>query len=489
MRNDGSRRTDEPDLRKARPGDDRAVADRLDEARHDRRFWRVTSVGALKKAERRVRSNIVSNGGRLPPAADLPALSHHLRSGSWVRGIARYEQSDKGRWIARLSYEDRIVDRAVATSITRSADPHLPDSVHGFRPRRGPHTLIDGLRDLVADAVGGHVVKVDIRHFFDEVSHVAVLSGLSAIGVSGNVLAYVEDFLDAHAQQRNPGSAKGMPQGSPLSPVLANVALLPVMRRLQEAQKRPGDEAPVETQVWDEAKAWIKRRRPSRRGRAQLAPPTTGRLPEAGSPRLLSLPPARWLHNRSAASGAQTVPAPSTMMVGALLYGDDLLLVIAGGRDQGARMMRFVQSELSALGLEASSDKSGVYSIHDPWTILGLVCTVDSVGVLTATPRRSRRHKLRRLLTRVIAGIKEGEAVDDPDGRLIGALMPRTSHYASLGADLGFLDISGLLSAAGVQPETAAQVEDHLLLRRPLRTSRRDGWSTDETRLHGDDDA
>lgn len=223
----------------------------------------------------------------------------------------------------------------------------------------------------------------------------------------------------------------------------------------------------------------IKRPWSSRKGSTNSSPAPnsgeTGAGPPRPSPGLLDY----GLPLRPAAEvERQGVPASSTGLVGNLLYGDDLLLVVSGGRDQGAVELRSVELSLAQLGLSVSRHKTRVSSIHQPWSVLGLIFEVDGRGGVSLRVPSRKRRDLKRRLSRAISGLDRGGAVDDPEGPFIRSMMSSTAYYARAGADLGFLQVAERLVVAGVSRAVARKVEDHITGRRLLRSSRRDRWST-----------
>jgi RNA-directed DNA polymerase len=74
------------------------------------------------------------------------------------------------------------------------------------------------------------VVDVDLSRYFDTIRHDRILAKVARRVVDGDVLAMVKQFLKSTGD-------RGVPQGSPLSPLLANLAL----NDLDHALDRGGD--------------------------------------------------------------------------------------------------------------------------------------------------------------------------------------------------------------------------------------------------------
>ena len=199
---------------------------------------RVLEPSNLNEALRVVRAN----GGA--PGVDgmrTEALAGHLRE-HWpvieekVRA-GRYKPAPVKRvWIEKPgggerplgipSVMDRFLQQALAQSLTAVFDPKMSEHSYGFRPGRSAHQAVEAARAYVR-AGKSWVVDIDLKSFFDEVDHARVLRCVAAEVSDGAILRLIGRFLRAGVYengQRTPTS-KGVPQGGPLSPLLANLYL------------------------------------------------------------------------------------------------------------------------------------------------------------------------------------------------------------------------------------------------------------------------
>ncbi|HPH70199.1 MAG TPA: CRISPR-associated endonuclease Cas1, partial [Kofleriaceae bacterium] len=128
---------------------------------------------------------------------------------------------------------------AAAHWLANALDPHFSDASHGYRPRLGVQTAAAAVTAHLAAHSGAWVLDADIQRCFDDIPHHCVISALSQHGLWNGKLAWViKNCLHAevHPACVTGGPyciARGMPQGSPLSPVLANVVLDEFDRSLQ----------------------------------------------------------------------------------------------------------------------------------------------------------------------------------------------------------------------------------------------------------------
>jgi CRISPR-associated protein Cas1 len=197
---------------------------------------------ALKQAWKRVKAN---GGGPGADGVKLPAfergldrrlrgLADDLVTGLYLPGGLRRAPIAKPygglRWLAIPDIRDRIVQCAVAQHLSHRIDPAMSASSFGYRPRRGVQTALAALRRARAAGLTW-TLDADIKSFFDEAPHARVLECLAMwIPDEPRLISLIALWLSGFGR-----GGRGLAQGSPVSPILANLLLDPLDRALEGA--------------------------------------------------------------------------------------------------------------------------------------------------------------------------------------------------------------------------------------------------------------
>jgi group II intron reverse transcriptase/maturase len=121
---------------------------------------------------------------------------------------------------------DRLIQQALLQVLTPLFDPHFADHSYGFRPGRSAHQAVRRAQETIAS---GHswVVDLDLEAFFDRVNHDALMARCARRIDDKKVLKLLRAYLNAGVMQDGVKvpQEEGTPQGSPLSPLFANIML------------------------------------------------------------------------------------------------------------------------------------------------------------------------------------------------------------------------------------------------------------------------
>lgn len=166
--------------------------------------------------------------------ANLEKLSRELLEGTYT------PQAILRRWIPKSSggslrplgiptVQDRVVQSALRQVLEPIYERDFAEQSYGFRPKR---SCRDALRRVQELLTGGHgwVVEADFASYFDTMNHSRLLSQVEEKVSDGRVLDLLTRYLNQEVLEST-GTwtpERGSPQGSVISPLLANIYLDPL---------------------------------------------------------------------------------------------------------------------------------------------------------------------------------------------------------------------------------------------------------------------
>lgn len=167
---------------------------------------------------------------------NLRSLLERAKSGLYRAPPVRRVHIPKGksgetRALGIPTFEDKVLQRAIATILNTVYEPIFSDCSYGFRPGRSAHQMLDALQERLTKMRGGWLLEADIRKFFDSVDHGKLREVLRKRVRDGVILRLIGKWLNAGvledgAIQR---PIDGTPQGGVISPLLANIFLHEVL--------------------------------------------------------------------------------------------------------------------------------------------------------------------------------------------------------------------------------------------------------------------
>lgn len=224
----------------------------IDPALSDDLLERVLAPENLRKAWHQVKANRGAPGVDGMTIEDFPAFAREhwasirqaLREETYqpspVRRTEIPKPQGKGKRLLGIpTVVDRVIQQAIAQVLGPIFDPEFSASSFGFRPGRSAHQAVKQIQGYIK--AGYRVaVDLDLAKFFDRVNHDALMARVARKVRDKALLRLIGKYLRAGGlvgESLQP-TEEGVPQGSPLSPLLSNVMLDDLDKELERRGHR-----------------------------------------------------------------------------------------------------------------------------------------------------------------------------------------------------------------------------------------------------------
>jgi group II intron reverse transcriptase/maturase len=133
----------------------------------------------------------------------------------------------KQRPLGIMALEDKVAQKAMVMVLNAIYEEDFLGFSYGSRPGRKPHDALDAIWTGIQDGKVNWVLDADISGFFDTIDHGWLIKFLEHRIADQRVLRLIRKWLTAGVSEEGTWSKtdKGIPQGSVISPLLANVYL------------------------------------------------------------------------------------------------------------------------------------------------------------------------------------------------------------------------------------------------------------------------
>jgi len=218
---------------------------------NDHLLERVLSRENMRRAWKRVKANKGAPGIDNKSVEDLPEIARKnwdsiresLLAGTYqplpVLRVEIPKATGGTRPLGIPTVLDRLIQQAIYQVLMPIFDPGFSEHSYGFRPGRSAHNAVRKVREYIREGYRT-AVDLDLSQFFDTVNHDVLMHRVARKVRDKRVLRLVGKYLRAGVMVngRMQKTPQGVPQGGPLSPLLANILLDDLDKELERRGHR-----------------------------------------------------------------------------------------------------------------------------------------------------------------------------------------------------------------------------------------------------------
>lgn len=154
-----------------------------------------------------------------------------------IKGVEIPKSNGKIRLLGVPTVVDRMLQQALSQVMTARFEFEFKDHSYGFRPDRNTHKAVMQSHKIIHEG-NQHIVDIDLKNFFDEVDHCLLLQLIYNKVKCKTTMRLIRKWLRSPILIKGKlvKRRKGVPQGSPLSPLLSNILLHELDKELERQQ-------------------------------------------------------------------------------------------------------------------------------------------------------------------------------------------------------------------------------------------------------------
>jgi RNA-directed DNA polymerase len=217
----------------------------------DHLLERILSQENMQRAWKRVKANKGAPGIDGKSVEEFPEFARNhwddiresLLAGTYqpspVRRVEIPKVTGGTRPLGIPTVLDRLIQQAIAQVLGPIFNPGFSEFSYGFRPGRSAHDAVRKVHEYIREGYR-IAVDLDLSKFFDTVNHDVLIHRVARKVRDKRLLRLIGKYLRAGVMvnDRLQKTLKGVPQGGPLSPLLANILLDDLDKELEKRGHR-----------------------------------------------------------------------------------------------------------------------------------------------------------------------------------------------------------------------------------------------------------